>query len=381
MVIGIKDTAKLIGISIISCCAVFVCTLFLNYSMDIVSIKDEITSDSVMMFYNAQLSTSKVVCAVTGGCLLATSIIMLIFYMKHYIDTHKKELGILKALGYTNLQIAKHFWVFGISVFIGTAIGFTTAFLMMPSFYRVQNEDKILPQYSVHFHPVLALCLVVLPTMIFSLLAILYAYLKLKKPVLDLIKDRLQTTSKVKRLKDRTREGSFLEELRMNTLRSRKTLVFFIVFASFCYSAMTQMSFSMNELASTMMAVMILVIGMILACTTLFLAITTVINGSTKTIAIMRVFGYKQKECCKAILGGYRPVAYIGFAIGSIYQYALLKIMVSFVFKDIDNVPEYNFDFQAMIISLVSFVILYEIVMYCYTEKIKKISIKEIMLE
>ena len=381
MVIGIKDTAKLIGISIISCCAVFVCTLFLNYSMDIVSIKDEITSDSVMMFYNAQLSTSKVVCAVTGGCLLATSFIMLIFYMKHYIDTHKKELGILKALGYTNLQIAKHFWVFGISVFIGTAIGFTTAFLMMPSFYRVQNEDKILPQYSVHFHPVLALCLVVLPTMIFSLLAILYAYLKLKKPVLDLIKDRLQTTSKVKRLKDRTREGSFLEELRMNTLRSRKTLVFFIVFASFCYSAMTQMSFSMNELASTMMAVMILVIGMILACTTLFLAITTVINGSTKTIAIMRVFGYKQKECCKAILGGYRPVAYIGFAIGSIYQYALLKIMVSFVFKDIDNVPEYNFDFQAMIISLVSFVILYEIVMYCYTEKIKKISIKEIMLE
>lgn len=381
MVIGIKDTAKLIGISIISCCAVFVCTLFLNYIMDIASIKDEITSESVMMFYNAQLSTGKVVCAVTGGCLLATSIIMLIFYMKHYIDTHKKELGILKALGYTNLQIAKHFWVFGISVFIGTAIGFTAAFLMMPSFYRVQNEDKILPQYSVHFHPVLALCLVVLPTIIFSLLAILYAYLKLKKPVLDLIKDRLQTTAKVKRMKDRTTEGSFLEELRMNTLRSRKTLVFFIVFASFCYSSMTQMSFSMNELASTMMAVMILAIGMILACTTLFLAITTVINGSTKTIAIMRVFGYKQKDCCKAILGGYRPVAYIGFAIGSIYQYALLKIMVSFVFKDIDNVPEYNFDFPAMIISLVSFAILYEIVMYCYTEKIKKISIKEVMLE
>lgn len=381
MVIGIKDTAKLIGISIISCCAVFVCTLFINYNMDIVSIKDEITSESVMMFYNAQLSTCKVVSAVSGGCLLATSIIMLIFYIKHYIDTHKRELGILKALGYANLQIAKHFWVFSISVFIGTAIGFTTAFLMMPSFYRVQNEDKILPQFSVQFHPELALCLIVLPTIIFSLLAILYAYLKLKKPVLDLIKDKLQTTSKVKRMKDRNTEGSFLEELKMNTLRSRKTLVFFIVFASFCYSSMTQMSFSMNELASTMMAVMIISIGIILACTTLFLAITTVINGSTKTIAIMRVFGYKQKECCKAILGGYRPVAYIGFAIGSIYQYALLKIMVSFVFKDIENVPEYNFDFPAMIISLVSFVILYEIVMYCYTEKIKKISIKEVMLE
>ena len=36
------------------------------------------------------------------------------------------------------------------------------------------------------------------------------------------------------------------------------------------------------------MGIMILVIGIILACTTLFLAITTVIKGNTKTISIMR---------------------------------------------------------------------------------------------
>lgn len=53
-----------------------------------------------MIFYNAQVSTAKVVCLVSGGCLLITSVVMLIFYSKHYIDSHKKELGILKALGY-----------------------------------------------------------------------------------------------------------------------------------------------------------------------------------------------------------------------------------------------------------------------------------------
>ena len=36
MVVGIKDTVKLIGISIIACCTVFVCTLFLNYNIDII---------------------------------------------------------------------------------------------------------------------------------------------------------------------------------------------------------------------------------------------------------------------------------------------------------------------------------------------------------
>lgn len=144
---------------------------------------------------------------------------------------------------------------------------------------------------------------------------------------------------------------------------------------------MTQMSFSMKDLSSEMIGAMMLIIGLTLAFTTLFLAITTVIRGNTKTIAVMRVFGYSQKECCKAILGGYRPVSYIGFAIGTIYQYALLRIMVDIVFKDVENVPAYQFDFPVMLISLVVFIIVYEVLMFAYSDKIRKISMKEIMIE
>ena len=53
----------------------------------------------------------------------------------------------------------------------------------------------------------------------------------------------------------------------------------------------------------------------------------------------MRVFGYTQKECSQAILGGYRPMSYIGFAIGTVYQYTLLRIMVNIVFKDVEASP------------------------------------------
>ena len=45
MVVGIKDSIKLISISVITVCAVFVCTLFLSYNIDIVSIRDEIISE------------------------------------------------------------------------------------------------------------------------------------------------------------------------------------------------------------------------------------------------------------------------------------------------------------------------------------------------
>ena len=141
------------------------------------------------------------------------------------------------------------------------------------------------------------------------------------------------------------------------------------------------MSFSMKDLSSEMMGVMMLVIGLVLAFTTLFLAITTVISGNTKTIAMMRVFGYSQKECCRAILGGYRPMSYIGFVIGTGYQYGLLRLMVDIVFKDFEDVPVYKFDVPVMLVSLVCFITIYEILMYVYSEKIKKISIKEIMIE
>lgn len=382
MVVGIKDSAKLIGISIMVCCAVLVCTMFVNFYLDVIMIRDQITSETAMFFYEAQVSTAKIVCLVSGGCLLITSIIMLIFYIKHYIDTHKKDLGILKALGYSNLKIAKSFWVFGISVLIGSVIGFCGAFLIMPLFYELQNEDKILPEFTVHFHPEVLLYFIVLPTIAFALIAVFYACLKLRRPVLGLLRDNLQTSSKVKKYKDKKdTDLPFEEELKRSTLRSKKTLVFFTVFASFCFSAMTQMSYSMKDLSSVLMGAMIMIIGLVLAFTTLFLAITTVINGNTKTIAMMRAFGYSQKECCNALLSGYRPMSYIGFAVGTIYQYALLRIMVDIVFRDIADVPEYEFDFPAMIISLICFIIVYEFIMHCYSERIKKISLREIMLE
>ena len=379
MIIGIKDALKLIGISIIACCAIFVCTLFLNYNLDLIGIKDEITTETGMAMYNAIVSSGKVTCAITGGCLVITSVIMLLFYVKNYIDTHGKELGILKALGYSNMKIAKHFWVFGSSIFIGCILGFASAFAYMPSFYKVQNTDMLFPEITVQFHLCLAAALIAAPTILFMVISILYAYFKLNTPVLTLLKETPKCKFKIS--KTEANDLPFLQDLKQTTRKSKKALVFLIAFSAFCFSAMTQMAFSMKSLASEAMAFMILSIGLILAFMTLLLSLTTVIKSNTKTIATMRIFGYSYNTCSKAVLGGYRPISYIGFAIGTIYQYLLLKIMTTIVFANIENMPDYNFDFIALIISFTVFVIAYELIMHLYSFRIKKLSIKSIMLE
>lgn len=378
MVISLKDTVKLFGITIIACCAVFVCTLFLSYNIDLAVIKDEIITEEQVVMYNAQVLMGRVIAAVSGGCLIATSIVMLLFYVKNYVSEHRKELGILKALGYSNIDISKHFWIFGLSVFVGCVVGFVIGFIYLPTFYQKQSFTMI-PKLTVHFHPFLTFALVGAPTIIFAILSVLFAYLKLKSPVLDLLREK--QNNKIKIGKSEKENTSFLKDLRGLTLKNRKSLVFFVAFSAFCFSSMVQMSFSMNELASETFALMILSIGLILAFVTLFLSLSSVVKGNTKTIAMMQVFGYDDATCSHYILGAYRPISYIGFAIGTGYQYGLLQLMVSIVFANVENMPEYSFNFKALIITFLIFVTFYEFVMFMYSRRIKKFSIKSIMLE
>lgn len=377
MVVGIKDVFKLAGIIIISACAVFVCGLFLNYNIDLQGIENEITAQMRPLF-NALVTTGQVISAVSGGCLLLTSAVMLAFYIKHYIDAHRKDLGILKALGYSNFRISCGFWTFGLTVLFGTVIGFSGAHLLMPKFYSVQNTDKNLPELSPHFHVELLMFLVILPTVAFTLFSVFYARSKIKSPVLDLLKGNRPV--KMHPLKNNS-DSTFLKDMKRATVRGRKSLVFFIGFAAFCYSAMVQMSFGMDKLASDMMSLMTLMIGVILAFVTLFIAVTAVVRSNAKSVSIMSVFGYTRRECSSAVLNGYRPAALIGFAVGTVYQYALLKIAVEILFKNIDNVPKFEFNLRALIIAAVTFGIIYETAMYLCTRKIGKISVKEIMAD
>ena len=104
------------------------------------------------------------------------------------------------------------------------------------------------------------------PTLVFALIAVCNSLLKLRQPCVNLLKGIVKIKGKTKNTKDKK---TFVAEMRSSVLRSRKTLVFFIAFSSFCFSAMIQMSASMKDLSSEMMGLMMLIIGVVLAFTTL----------------------------------------------------------------------------------------------------------------
>ncbi len=378
MIISIKDSIKMFGISIMTCCAVTVCNLFLNYYIDLKAVDAQVVEAYARALYDAQVMTCKVICLVCGGCLAITTAVMLFFYIKHYIDTHSKELGLLKALGYSNFKIGKGFSAFGLSVLIGCALGYLLSFALMPRFYYLQNIDELIPDLGIGFHPLLFLLLVPVPAALFSLMAVGYSVIKLDRPCVDLMSGIVDTKTKNRDFRE---QKDFVGDMRKSVLKSRKSLVFFIGFASFCFSDMLEMSAGMKELASDMAAVMIFVIGLVLAFTTLFISVTTVMRSNQKNIAMMRVFGYDAYACKHAVLDGYRLPAYIGFAIGSAYQYGLLKIMVDIVFADVEGIPEIGFDIPVFFIVLAAFIVIYEGIMYLYGKTLRNIPLKLIMTE
>ena len=379
MVISIKDLRKLSVVSIISFCAVLVSTLFVNFYLDLQSIEVEKLSLPAKAYYDAQVLIAKFVSLVSGGVLSILAVLLLFFYIKQFIDDHKEELGILKALGYHNVELAKHFWIFSCSVFLGALLGFASSFFFMKDFYGLRNQKALLPNIEIHFHWQLFLAMVILPTILFALLGIGYALVKLKQPSLYLLK-RLEL-AQVKQKHHKTKVNRpFLQELGAVHFYKKKLLIFFVIFAAFSFAAMIQLSLGLNGFIDGTIQVMMMGIGVLLSLSILLLCLGTVVQENKASLALMKAFGYSQKECSQVILTRYRLVAYLGFVLGTAYQYGLMKILFKVIVKDAQGVPAYSFDVQLCIITFLAFAILYELLVTNYFKAIRRMTLKEIML-
>ncbi len=377
MVISLKDGAKLISVSVICFCAVFVCTFMLNFYLDLSSISG-ISDGKILAVYNAQLSTAKITSALAGGFLGLIAVLMTFFYIKIYIDSHSKQLGILKALGYGNFRLAIHFWVFGLSVFIGCIAGYAGGFIAMPYVYEGLAVNGI-PAVEINFHWQLLLGLVFAPPFAFLFISFGYAAIALKRNLGDLLGAKV-LSQKIKPVSKSYKERSFLADMCIKTISSKKLIVFFVAFSCFCYSAMVQMGFSMKTMNASLMGVFILLIGLVLAFTCMIMSVTSLINANRKNVAIMKTFGYKPAEYAVAVFAGYTPFALLGFAIGTVYQYGLLKLMVNLIFADVGEMPVYKFDVALFFITLLTFIALYAITVFLFSIRLLKVSVKEVMI-
>ena len=129
-----------------------------------------------------------------------------VFISNNCRDSQKRTIeDFIKALGYSNGQLAKRFWAFESVLELEHFWLFRFFFSWMGHFYDFRNEKGILPDITIHFHWQLLVALVILPTTFFMVLAIGYARRQLQTPALRLLK-KSPTPIKVKRRKGPRKE-------------------------------------------------------------------------------------------------------------------------------------------------------------------------------
>ena len=379
---SIKDLYRLVVVSVISFCAVFVSNLFLNFYLDICLLDQTNWLPEIQAAYDAQVAISWLIASVSGAVLSLTSMLLLFFYIRQFIDQHKPELGILKAMGYKNWEISRKFWIFSLPVGLGTGVGYFSSFAMMPHFYQLRNQSGVLPEITIRQHWSLFLFLVVLPTLAFSGLAILYATYCLRLPALDLLKrvSSSQKSPKRKATKKIRKDRPFLKDFSASLLWSRKLLIFFVIFGSMCFSAMIQLSYGMKELTDETIQIMMMSIGTVLSVAILYLSLGVLLQENQETLAIMKVFGYSKNECHKSLFAPYRFLAFLGFVLGTGYQYGIMQLLLRLMEKSIAQKVEYDFDFGVCLMTLLVFVLVYEGFIYLSSRKIDQLTIKQVML-
>lgn len=375
MIISLKDGAKLFGIAAVIACAAFVSTFFWNYYLDAVDLKDTLQGDTLTL-YNAQLLSAQLtnLIALLGLGLIAVAIA--VFYVGLYVENHASSFGILKALGYSDGRIARDFWVFGLSGLVGGAVGHGAGYAFAPLVYEMMAKDLF--TVPMHYHFEITLCWVLVPAIVMAGVSILCAFLKLRTPVHLLLKGKAE---KVGKRKPASSDCPFLRDMTWAMPASHKLLTFFVAIASWCYGSMLQMGWSMKDLSSVAMGVMMLVLGILLAVIALVLAFTSLCRANRKSVVLMRAYGYTTFECSRAVFWGFRPFAYLGFAVGTAYQYGLLRIMLDFVFNGVEGVPDYSFDVGAFFVTLVTFAVFYELATLYFTYRMCKTNVRQLSQE
>lgn len=377
--IKLRDNKKLIGVIILCFAAVFICTIFMNYGLDLNVLESVIMDEVAQMIYDGQKTMSTIIIACAGGVIGATTLIVLLFVINRFIYENQSNMGVLKAMGYPSFKIALNFLKFGLIVLCGCALGYVAGYAFSPVVYSIFNNGEI-PDVMLNFHFEVIISIVILPFIIFSLIAFVNAILKLKKAPLDMIHQlqKIKTNKLSAKLQSKDNNKPFLKNLKFIMLFNNLTLIIFVLIAGFGFAAQIQIAILMQDVNMDFtFSAINLVIGCILGLVTLILALGYVINSNSKYISLLKAYGYTDSDCSRTLIGGYRIFAYIGFAVGTVYQFFFMQFMVS-LFGDAYDVT-INFNVAGFFITLGAFIAFYELVMLYFKRNINKIPLKEIM--
>lgn len=167
-------------------------TFNFNYGSLVLANSSDIRSGAIKQNFNMQ----NIIYSAISFIVMLAVIFIVLSYVKKEIDLQKKQIGLIKALGYTNNEISFGFIIlFFLLSFIATGIGFALGLPLQMRFNDLSDFGYFLPVTPIFFSWISMIIAVVVTTIIFTLVTYWQTYSSLNKNPLLLVYDRVSSTS------------------------------------------------------------------------------------------------------------------------------------------------------------------------------------------
>ncbi len=107
--------------------------------------------------------------------------LLLVIFMKRYIDKNKKDIYTLYALGYTNIEISKSLMVFPIFVSLFTIVGYIIGLLASVSMFDLYSAKYLFPKADFTIYYDIFLYSVIVPIVVLLIFNYLYIYITVSR--------------------------------------------------------------------------------------------------------------------------------------------------------------------------------------------------------
>lgn len=107
--------------------------------------------------------------------------LLLIIFMKRYIDTNKKDIYTLHALGYTNIEISKSLMIFPLIVSMFTLIGYTLGLIASKYMFNVYSAKYLFPKADFTLYFDIFIYSVIVPIILILIFNYIYIYFTVSK--------------------------------------------------------------------------------------------------------------------------------------------------------------------------------------------------------
>lgn len=180
-----------------------------------------------------------------------TVMVLLVTIIIQNINEAKSNMGVLKALGYSTLHIAKRYFLIGPFLFIGAVVGYLVSYAVSPLFINKINATFLVPNASLNFDLVQFILFTTIPALFFSVMAFGIAVFTLRKPPLEMIHnaESVKLNFLVKRIRKKSSTNPFKKAVFKAIVLNNILLVFLALLTGFMASANLQIAFSLQAMS------------------------------------------------------------------------------------------------------------------------------------